>query len=317
MTVRVLDQSGAIKYSTEPSVVQLIGSPVMDGQDGEPGSPGPIGATGATGATGADGAAGTIGPPGLDGNDADSLWPWGLSNPTQTTEYTTTTTGNIDDLDFGTASLIRMNNASLATIRGLANGIPGQRVTIVSIGAGQVDLSHQNAGSAAANRLINFVTVGATPLAAGTGTATYQYDGTTLRWRLVAHEQGAYIVPAFVAGDYTGSGSMTVTVASGDVARFAYKVFGKAINIEMQLQQMTIGGTPDTYVQRVMPGSFSIAGTRLSPLSTFDNSTWNASYASLANASTTIVVARDLSGNNWTAGTDTAWVLGNLTFELT
>ena len=32
--------------------------------------------------------------------------------------FTSTATGNIDDLDFGTAALIRMDNASLATIRG-------------------------------------------------------------------------------------------------------------------------------------------------------------------------------------------------------
>ena len=70
--------------------------------------------------------------------------------------YTSTATGNVDDLDFLRARYIRMNNANLATVRGLKAGVDGQLVTIVSVGAGQVDLAHQNTGDGtAANRLIN------------------------------------------------------------------------------------------------------------------------------------------------------------------
>src|ERR1035437_1222491 len=73
-------------------------------------------------------------------------------------EFTVTTTGNIDDLDFSNANTIRMNNASLATIRGLKAGVAGQQVTIVSVGAGEVDLAHQNTGSLAVNRFQNKAT---------------------------------------------------------------------------------------------------------------------------------------------------------------
>src|ERR1035437_9565563 len=118
------------------------------------------------------------------------------------TEFSVTTTGNIDDLDFSNANTIRMNNASLATIRGLKAGVAGQQVTIVSIGAGEVDFAHQNAGSTAANRLINTVTSGITPLAPGKGTAVYEYDGTAARWRLVSHTQGAAIAVTYNAGDF-------------------------------------------------------------------------------------------------------------------
>jgi hypothetical protein len=125
-------------------------------------------------------------------------------------EFTTATTGNIDDLNFGKAATIRMNNATLATIRGLVAGAPGQRVTIVSVGAGQVDLSNQDTGDAtAASRLICFVTSGKTPLAAGKGTATLEYDGTTARWRLVTHDQGALI--AFTPVVSFGGASVGVT----------------------------------------------------------------------------------------------------------
>jgi hypothetical protein len=73
------------------------------------------------------------------------------------TEATTTSTGNLDDFDFSGADLLRCNNASLLTIRGLQAGVSGQVLTIVSVGAGQVDLSHQDTGDGtAANRLICF-----------------------------------------------------------------------------------------------------------------------------------------------------------------
>jgi hypothetical protein len=81
-----------------------------------------------------------------------------------------TTTGVITALALPTGTgdlLIYMNNATLATIQGIAAGLSGQRLTILSIGAGQVDFAHQNAGATAANRLINFATSGNTSLAAG------------------------------------------------------------------------------------------------------------------------------------------------------
>lgn len=131
------------------------------------------------------------GMPGLDGSSYENdtfFIPSGVAS----SEATFTTTGTINDLDFGTANLIRMNNATAATITGLKAGNSGQLVTIVSIGAGQVNLSHQTT-STAANRLVNFCTSADTPLAAGVGTATYQYDITTARWRLITHEQGLLI----------------------------------------------------------------------------------------------------------------------------
>jgi hypothetical protein len=132
---------------------------------------------------------------GVSGNPTISVGP---------TEFTTTTTGNIDDLNFSNANLIRMNNATLSTIRGLVAGTAGQMVTIVSIGAGQVDLSNQDAADGtAANRLKNTVAGIKTSLSPGLGFATYQYDGTTARWRLVSHTQGAMIAYTSIWAGFT------------------------------------------------------------------------------------------------------------------
>ncbi len=120
------------------------------------------------------------------GSGANAYW-------TGATEFPFSNTGAVDDLDFLNASTIRMTNATVATIRGLKAGYPGQRVAIISAGAGQVDLAHQNTSSTAANRLLNVMTGAASSLAANVGRAEYEYDGTTLRWRLLFHDQGAAI----------------------------------------------------------------------------------------------------------------------------
>ncbi len=190
--------------------------------------------------------------PGLDGEDA-SEWPFS-GIPFFYEERTITTTGNIDDLDVGSAPsvLLRMNNASLSTLRGMKPGFNNQEVWIVSIGAGQVDLSHQNAGSSAANRLINFSTGAVTSLAAGVGAAVYQYDGTTARWRLVVHEQGAVITytptwTASVVNPSLGNGTLSGTFFQR----------GRTVNVIVQLVigSTTTLGTGDWFF--TLPITFS------------------------------------------------------------
>lgn len=139
--------------------------------------------------------------------------------PQPWTVITTTSTGTQNDFAPGLIgnTIVRCNNATLLTINGLSGGYDGQRIMLVSIGAGQVDLAHQAAGSSAANRFINLATVGNTPLAPGSGSAELVYDATTARWRLTQHEQGAWITRTFAAGNYTASaGNWTVAAATLD-----------------------------------------------------------------------------------------------------
>lgn len=107
--------------------------------------------------------------------------------------FTSNSIGTFNDFAFGNASLIRMTNAGTTVLQGLLAGTPGQTVKIVSAGSGNVEIAHENAGSAVANRIINTVTSANTILAAGKGYAIYIYDGTSQRWRLVEHRQGASI----------------------------------------------------------------------------------------------------------------------------
>jgi hypothetical protein len=206
-----------------------------------------------------------------------------------------------------------MNNATLSTIRGLKAGYAGQQVTIVSIGAGQVDLAHQNANSAANNRQINYMTSAPTPLKAGVGSATYQYDGTTLRWRLVSHNQGGPITRAFDAADFTGSGSMTWTVDSGDVFAYDFMLVGRQMLITIDFDTTTIGGTASSALR------FAIPLTGASPTKAARQVLWvnQAGITSLGvlnvlAAVTYIQITKNFDGDNWTLNTNNVHIAGQL-----
>ncbi len=212
------------------------------------------------GRDGLNGRDGLIGPPGLDDLDSSDLSPLGFNINNNSSEITITTTGNIDDLDFGNVSLIRMDNASLSTIRGLKAGYAGQTVTIVSVGAGQVDLAHQNNNSSAGNRFINFATSGNSSLAAGFGNCSYRYDGTTARWRLVVFNQGDWIDVPYSAGNFTANGSLVWTVDSGDQLVFKYWLKDKALIINLGIANSTLSGVASNELIVAIPGGFITLG---------------------------------------------------------
>lgn len=178
---------------------------------------------------------------------------------------TTTSTGTVNDfapsgLTFsaGVTTTLRCNNATLLTIDGVTGGVAGAILRIVSVGAGQVNLAHENAGSTAANRLHNMATSGITPLAAGVGSAQYIYDGTASRWRLVAHDQGAPIDVAYNATDF--SSASTWTVDSGDVNRHSYMLRGTEVTEYLELITTSVGAAPGAALMSLIPNGWSATG---------------------------------------------------------
>jgi len=205
-----------------------------------------------------------------------------------------------------------------AAITGIAGGVNGQRVTIKHNGtAGKVlTFAHNSASSAAGNKLINIATSGATPVALG-GYITYQYDATGAVWRLVTHEQGAPITPAFSEGDYTATGGGTFTVAAGDVTTFTYVLRGKQLFVTLFLSDVSIAGT----VSRVsikLPGGFTAAKFTETAGTIFDNSVSVASYsrAHVSATDTTFVLLLG-SGANLSAATDNTHMRFVLSVEVT
>ncbi len=237
-------------------------------------------------------------------------------------EVTKTTTGNIDDLDFSNATIIRMNNATDATIRGMLAGVGGQRVTIVSVGAGNVFLAHQNTSDAtAANRLINTVTSASTPLVAGQGKATYIYDATTARWRLESHTQGGYITPGFSAGDFTSDvGSWTV--GSGDITTMSYEIEADFITVQWAIGTTSVSGTPTAlYIGNGQWGGFTAKGPQVlqTSLTFSQGGTFGVGFAQTgtgAGLASNKIFLYQIPIVGWTNATDTTAVYGGLRFQV-
>lgn len=178
-----------------------------------------------------------------------------------TSAPTTTGTQTALALPTGTGDLvIYATNATLLTVQGIAAGLPGQRLTIVSKGAGQIDFAHAHASGTALGKLALFATVGLTSLAAGSGVAVFRYDATATVWRLEQHQQGAWITRAFAAGNFVGTGAMTWTVAA--CTTDAYTLNGRTLVYSFDISG-TIGGTPNAMVSILIPGGLVAAKTQL------------------------------------------------------
>jgi len=170
---------------------------------------------------------------------------------------TTALAGPQDDLVLtADVRVLRCTNASLLTLSSMAAGYSGQRVTILSLGAGDVQLANNTGGPTPANRFLNFLSsvVNPTYLAAGTGSADVVYDTATARWRMVAHAQGAPL--AWVPADGSG-GAPGVTVVTA-----SFTVVGRWVTFETQIVYPATGsganakltGLPYTPIGRCVVG---------------------------------------------------------------
>ena len=238
------------------------------------------------------------------------------------TTFTTTATGTQDNFNFGTLAnlnVLRCNNASLLTIRGITNNgaapADGQLLWIISVGAGQVDLANQHASSTAEYRLINNVTA-TISLAAGSGRALLEYDATTARWRVLQHEQGAWIRVPFNAGDFTGSGSMTVTAQSPNV--WDYLLQGRTLHVALAAFNWSISGTPHTKILVAIPGGFTPdfgAGPIALPCRNRDNGTYGNGEVSI-NTDSGKLAFETSTGANWQAASFLSGVSCEIAFEV-
>jgi hypothetical protein len=231
---------------------------------------------------------------------------------------TVTTTGNIAALPIpaGRGDLIvYMNNGALATIQGIAAGLDGQRLTLVSIsaiGGAHVYLAHQHTSASAANRVINVVTSGITPLAAGAGAAALIYDASVSRWRLTAHEQGDFIV-AGTSAAYSGSASMVWTVDPSN-AFDTYYLRGRALTYRFKEQLTSVSGTPGVYLQITPPNGWTFTNLAIASMLFVDNG--GAETIGIIEGLSTAIGLRKLASATWTASTDLTTVRGQVVMQL-
>ena len=222
-------------------------------------------------------------------------------------EQTTVLTGSQNDFSLSSISTyLRCNNATALVFTGftVAGAAPpdGARVIVHNIGSSTVRVADQDAGSTAAYRAIHPSTRG--QIIGANGAICYVYDTTTDRWRLEWVLPGSPISVTYAAGDYTGSGTITWTVAEADVLRYAYYQIGKTLWINSYTDATTVSGT-GTQLRITLPNSFAIAGRNQARLAyVADNGTARAGLIQADDAATYVFFNPDLVGGNWAAATN-------------
>lgn len=187
------------------------------------------------------------------------------------------TTGTVDNWAPGLVgnTIVYLNNTSLLTIDGMANGFDGQLVQFVAINTGQVDFAHASGASSAGNRLNNIVASAPTSLApSGGGMALYQYQSSLARWQLLEHEQGGWITPTFSAANYSTNAAATWTVTGGEEISRAYYLKGKTLTVASVLLGTSVSSSTATCLREVIPGGFNAIGSVYGVNTAFNNSVW-------------------------------------------
>jgi hypothetical protein len=230
----------------------------------------------------------------------------------QPASLTIATAGNVTALTLPVGNgplIIRCNNTTLLTLQGIAPGLAGQRLSLISIGNGQVDLSGFDGAAPATNRIVTFVTVGKTSLAAATGTAELTYDPLTSRWYVLAHEQGAWITRTFAAGNYTAIASLwTVAAATNDSFYLRGRTLTYAFTVTGTTSATPIG------LQILMPGGYLAAKQTNSAIYVTDASVGSGGFVqSLAGSGT--IQGNKFNTAAWTAAAGAA-LQGELTLEV-
>lgn len=166
---------------------------------------------------------------------------------------TTTLTGTANDfalsssLYFGgtlnySTIVLRCNNASALFITGFSSGlVAGQRLVVVSVGAGDVFLVNQSSSSLAENRMINLQSgMATTPLVHGAGSAELVYDDVTFRWRMLHAEMGN--VGSYTPGWY---GSVSDPSIGNGTLTGRYLLSGRMtyVDIDLMIGSTTVVGS--------------------------------------------------------------------------
>jgi hypothetical protein len=124
---------------------------------------------------------------------------------------------------------------------------------------------------------------------------------------------------AYSAGNFTGNGSMTWTVASGDQVTYKYALAGSTMFLAVVIQTSSVGGTPSDRLKVAIPGGFTAKGGAFFPyqgIDTADATPAILSVCEVTNGGSVVDCFRDVNASNWPASTDTTHVRFSIAFEV-
>jgi hypothetical protein len=236
------------------------------------------------------------------------------------TVISNTATGAVNDwapAGMSGNTMIEWNGVSDFAPTGLAGGVAGQIIIFKNNTAAKIATFANLVTSAAGNQFTNYVTSAPTPVAAG-GSITFQHDGTN--WKIVGHEQGAWITPAYLSTDFTGQAAMTWTVDAGDVIVYRYRLAGRMLMVSWVLRTTSVGGTLNKALIIKVPGGFAIANQATNGYMYNDNAGGYLFSGAWCDSGTPTAINLYTVGFgtvNWSASTHLTHVYGSIPIEVT
>ena len=255
------------------------------------------------------------------GVGADPAWEVAAGGGFQTQASSATGTQNNFDLSFR-RTILRCSGASALIITGFQVGtatpLDGDQVIVINAGTSTVRVAYADTGSTDVHRILSPSTRG--QIVGVGGVITLAYNTTDNRWRVVGVDVGTPIPIAFSAGNFTGGGSMTWTVDSGDVLSETYTQFGTILKIILNVSASTLGGTVSSAVYFALPNGFTIPSSLLEVYiygRLFDNGAWVAALGIIYGAASTTAAQFGLiAGTNLTLVTNGFALQGNMSFTI-
>jgi|CXWL01.1.fsa_nt_gi hypothetical protein len=142
-----------------------------------------------------------------------------------------------------------------------------------------------------------------------------QVGANTVNQTTVSFGQaGSWGSPTFTAGDYTANGTMTFTVAAGDVVTNAYTFQGQAMRWNFSVETATVGGTLNTQLRIAVPDGKVIAKKTRTPFLYADAGVMGIGYIEALPGGTFVTLNK--TSGNWSLATDTTAVWGQLSMEI-
>ena len=242
------------------------------------------------------------------------------NTPTTTTPVTQTTsaTGTQNNFALTAQVSVLLCTGAAPSFTGFSAGNDGQVVDVVVLGtSGRV--THQGAGSTAANRCVSPSTNGL--IVGVNGVIRIIYDLANARWRIMTLSAGTPLTATFAAGDFTADAG-TWTVASGDVTTLTYVQINKQVTVTVKLVTTTVGGGTGTQLRiaNTQYGGFTATKTTDAILSKGNNiasSGWNGQGVVRAAAGDTkLLCLGNENTDTWAVSTDQTQIAFVTTFEV-
>jgi hypothetical protein len=182
------------------------------------------------------------------------------------TDYVTS--GVQHDVALGTGSLFRYAGSGDATFTGIAGGVDGRIVRVMNASGFALTVSNQNAGSAAANRIIN--ETGADVVIASNANCELVYDSGASRWRMS-------VLPALTVNAFSQGGNAFGTTATlGTTDAHALRIIsGGDTRFTLDSASATLTGTgPTALTSGAASGLTLSSGTGGIALNSLGASSW-------------------------------------------